>query len=212
VVSHKRKLDTVVKPIRAATHPSGVARIPAGQLRPVVMEAKIGKGHSTKAARCIPGSLWYAFANDSREPSEVARIPAGQLRSVVMDAKAQGATTLADAVHPSPARIPALRKKTAASCVPLRTPRTRRTPRTDAKYFPCLATDTSDDGGSDSDDSLDEILSRMGSDIKNVAFTAEVEYVEAPLWDFLDNDDSWHALWYTAPELREQGIRPLCDL
>ncbi len=72
--------------------------------------------------------------------------------------------------------------------------------------------ETSDDGGSDTDDSLEDMISRMGSDCKYVAFSAEVEYKEAPDWDFMDIDDSWHELWYTFPELRAQGIRYMtCD-
>jgi hypothetical protein len=73
--------------------------------------------------------------------------------------------------------------------------------------------DTSDDEGYDTDDSLGDVLSRMGSDCKSVAFDAKTTYVKAPsTWDFLNNDASWHALWYTVDELREQGIRYMtCD-
>ena len=59
--------------------------------------------------------------------------------------------------------------------------------------------DTTDNGES-SDDSLDDILSSVGSHSAAclVDFDENHTSIEPPpSWDFMSNDESWHALWYT---------------
>ena len=93
----------------------------------------------------------------------------------------------------------------AAVCRPLRA----RKPRlSGSSYFPALATDTTDNEGS-SDESLDDVMSRMGSDEDGpkVTFSKHIDYVRAPPWDFHTNDQLWHSLWYTVSEIKDQGIR-----
>jgi hypothetical protein len=68
--------------------------------------------------------------------------------------------------------------------------------------------DTTDNGES-SDDSLDDILSSMGSHSAACAVDFDENHtsIEPPSsWDFMSNDESWHALWYTTSQLKKQRI------
>ncbi len=116
------------------------------------------------------------------------------------------ATDVSDDEEPWHIVVPPSGRK-AAVCRPVRTCTTLKL--SGSKYFPCLATDMTDNDDS-SDESLDGILSQMGSQstAQIVYFTEDDEFIDPPhWWDFMTNDESWHALWYTTKELKENGIR-----
>ena len=68
--------------------------------------------------------------------------------------------------------------------------------------------DTTDNDDS-SDDSLCDVLSSMCSHSAACAvdFDENHTYIEPPpSWDFMSNDESWNALWYTTSQLKKQRI------
>jgi hypothetical protein len=91
-------------------------------------------------------------------------------------------------------------------CRPIRARRPR--PKlTGSNYFPCLATETTDDGGS-SDESLLDIISENESQIgTRLQFDNKASFIDPPpAWDFMTNDKSWHSTWYSVEELKADRI------